>query len=153
MDWEPWIHFAHVTAATVWVGGGVMLSLVGIRARRSDDIAVVGEFVRLLSFAGLRVFTPAVLGVLLSGIWLVLAGSEWNLAQLWIVVALAAFAAAFLVGAVYLSRVALRLQRVAIATPDLAAAHAAIGRWLIGYGFVLAILAVALWDMVFKPGL
>ena len=67
-------------------------------------MAVVGEFARLLSFAGLRVFTPAVLIVLLSGLWLVLAGSEWNLTQTWVLVALAAFAAAFLIGALYLSR-------------------------------------------------
>jgi len=152
MDWEPWIHFAHVTAAVVWVGGGVMLSLVGVRARRSEDLAVVGEFARLLSYAGLRVFTPAVLVVLLSGLWLVLAGSEWNLTQLWILLALGAFATAFLIGAVYLSRSAIHLKRVAATTPDLEAARAAIGRWLVGYGLVLAILVFALWDMVFKPG-
>jgi uncharacterized membrane protein len=153
MDWEPWIHFAHIAGAVVWVGGGVMLSLVGLRARRSGDAAVVGEFARLLSYAGLRVFTPAVLVVLLSGLWLVLAGSEWNLTQLWILLALGAFAAAFLIGAVYLSRSAIKLERVATATPDLPAARAAIGRWLAGYALVLAILVFALWDMVFKPGL
>lgn len=152
MDWEPWIHFAHVTAAVVWVGGGVMLSLVAVRARRSEDLAVVREFARLLSYAGLRVFTPAVLVVLLSGLWLVLAGSEWNLTQLWILLALGAFAAAFLIGAVYLSRSAIHLEQVAATTPDLEAARAAIGRWLVGYGLVLAILVFALWDMVFKPG-
>jgi len=153
MDWEPWIHFAHVTAAVVWVGGGMMLTLVAIRARRSEDLAVVGEFAQLLSYAGLRVLMPAVLVVLLSGLWLVLAGSQWNLTQVWILSALGAFAAAFLIGAVYLSRTALQLERVAIATPHLAAARAAIGRWLVGYGLVLAILVFALWDMVFKPGL
>jgi hypothetical protein len=27
-----------------------------------------------------------------------------------------------------------------------------LNRWLAGYGFVLALLLMALWDMVFKPG-
>lgn len=152
MDFEPWIHFAHITGAVVWVGGGVMLSLVGNRARKSDDAAVVGEFARLLSYAGLRVLMPAVVVVLLSGLWLVLAGSEWNLTQPWILLALGAFAAAFLIGAVYLSRTAIQLERVTATNPDLGAARAALGRWLAGYGLVLAILVFALWDMVFKPG-
>jgi hypothetical protein len=91
--------------------------------------------------------------VLLSGLWLVLAGSEWNLGQLWVLLALGAFVAAFLIGALYLSRVAIRLQRAATATPDLAVARGAIGQWLLGYGVVLAILVFALWDMVIKPGL
>jgi uncharacterized membrane protein len=153
MDLEPWIHFAHITAAVVWVGGGVMLAVVAIRARRSEDLAVVAEFARLLSFAGLRVLTPAVVVVLLSGLWLVLAGSEWTLTQAWVLLALGAFAAAFLIGAVYLSRSALQLERAAITKPDLAVARAAIGRWLAGYGLVLAILVLTMWDMVFKPGL
>lgn len=152
MIWEPWIHFLHVSAAVVWLGGGVMLSIVGIRARRSSDRAVVGEFARLLSYAGLRVFTPSVLVVLATGLWLVLAGSEWSFGQAWILLALAAFGAAFAIGAVFLSRSALRLERVAAGVGDLDAARAAIGQWLVGYGIVLAILLFALWDMVFKPG-
>jgi len=153
MDWEQWVHFAHVTAAMVWVGGGVTLRLVGLRARRTEDLAVVGEFARLLPYAGLRVLTPAVIVVLLTGLWLFLAGSEWNLSQLWVLLALGAFAAAFLIGAVYLSRSAIHLERVAVAAPDLDAARAAIGRWLAGYALVLAILVFALWDMIFKPGI
>ena len=151
MDWEPWVHFLHVAAALVWVGGGVMLSLVGLRARRSNDAAIVSEFAQLLSYVGLRVFTPAVVVVLLSGLWMVLAGSEWNLGQTWILLALAAFAAAFLIGALYLSRSAIELARVAAAA-NLGAARMAIDRWLTGYAIVLAILLFAVWDMVFKPG-
>jgi uncharacterized membrane protein len=152
MDLEPWIHFAHVSGAIVWVGGGVMLSLVGLRVRSSADWAVFGEFARLLSYVGLRVFLPAVVVVLLSGLWLVLAGSEWNITQAWVLLALGSFAVAFLIGAVYLSRSAIELERQATAANDLAAARAAIGRWLAGYAVVLLILVFALWDMVFKPG-
>ena len=152
MDLEPWIHFAHVTGAVLWVGGGVMLSLVALRTRRSEDPAAVASFAGLLSYAGLRVFTPSVVVVLASGIWLVLDHSG-DFTRLWIILALAAFAAAFLIGAVYLSRTALQLQRLATAAPDLPAARAAIGRWLVGYAVVLAILIFAIWDMVLKPTL
>ncbi len=102
MALEPWIHFAHVVGAVVWVGGGITLSLIGVRARRSGNLAVIGEFAGTLSYVGLRVFTPAVLVVLVSGVWLVLTSSEWNFKQLWVLLALGAFLVAFLIGALYL---------------------------------------------------
>ena len=88
MTLELWVHLAHVVGAIVWVGGGVMLSLVGLRARQSGNLAVIGEFARTLSYVGLRVFTPAVVVVLLSGIGLVLLNSEFNFTQLWVLLAL-----------------------------------------------------------------
>ena len=151
---EPWIHFLHVLGAIIWVGGGVMLSLVGAHARKSEDPRMMGEFARTLSYVGLRVFTPAVLAVLLTGLWLVFTGSEWKFTQLWVLLGLGAFLAVFLIGAVYLSRIAIQLDRIATGgdvnpqtTRDL------LGRWMIGYQIILVILLFAVWDMVFKPGL
>jgi uncharacterized membrane protein len=131
-----------------------MLSLIGFRARRSGDRAVIREFARTLSYVGLRLLTPAVVVVLVSGVWLVLASAEWSLTQLWVLLALGAFVVAFLVGAVYLSRSTLQLERVVTQGQDqgLEPARDALGRWLVGYGVVLAILAFALWAMIFKPG-
>ena len=151
MTLELWLHFAHVAGAILWVGGGVTLSVVGARARQSDNLAVIGEFARMLSYIGLRVFTPAVVVVLVSGVWLVL-GSEWNFTQPWVLLALGAFVLAFLIGAVYLSRSAIQLERAAIQNADLPAARQGLRRWLVGYGVVLIILVFALWDMIFKPG-
>jgi hypothetical protein len=37
-----------VASAIVWVGGGIMLPVVGIRARRSSDAALLAEFGRFL---------------------------------------------------------------------------------------------------------
>jgi uncharacterized membrane protein len=153
MTLELWLHFAHVAAALVWFGGGVTLSLVGVRARQSGSLDVIGEFARTLSYLGLRVFTPAVLVVLVSGVGLVLVSSRWSLSQLWVLLGLGAFALAFLIGAVYLSRSALQLERAANQNADLKAAREALGRWLAGYGLVLIVLVFALWDMIFKPGI
>ncbi|HYK98700.1 MAG TPA: DUF2269 family protein [Candidatus Acidoferrales bacterium] len=153
MDLGPWLHFAHITAAVVWVGGGIVLSVIARRVHRSADVTVLAEFARTLSYVGLRVFTPAVLVVLATGVWLVFAEQSGNFAQLWVVLALAAFIVAFLVGAVYLSRSAIRLERVmSEAKPDIGAGRAALAQWIFGYGVVLAVLVFALWDMVFKPG-
>jgi uncharacterized membrane protein len=152
MDVEPWLHFLHIGGAIVWVGGGVMLSAVGVRARRGGNAIVIGDFAGTLSYTGLRVFVPAVVLVLVTGVWMVLIQSG-NFAQLWVVLALVAFAAAFLIGGVYLSRNALALDRAAKSpTPDANALSEILGRWIVGYWVVLAILVFAVWDMVFKPG-
>jgi uncharacterized membrane protein (DUF485 family) len=150
MDWEPWIHFAHVGAAIVWVGGGAIISLVAWRVRRSGDIAVFRELAGVQSFLGLAVFLPAIVVVLLSGMWLVLDVSG-DFTKLWIALGIGSLIAAFLIGAIFLSRSAIRLDRLA-RSGDLEGARSALDSWLVGYAAVLAILVFAVWDMVFKPG-
>jgi uncharacterized membrane protein len=152
MDVEPWLHFFHIGGAIVWVGGGVVLSMTGARARQGGNAIVIGDFAGTLSYVGLRVFMPAVVVVLVTGVWMVLIQSG-DFTQLWVVLALVAFAAAFLIGGVYLSRNALALDRAAKASaPDATALTEILGRWIFGYWVVLAILVFAVWDMVFKPG-
>jgi len=137
-----------------WVGGGLTLIIIGIRARSSPRPAAIGEFAEFLPYVGLRVLMPAVVLVLVTGVWMVLNGAEWNFLQFWVLFALGLFALAFLIGAVYLSRVGIQMQRVATAAGgDTSAAARLLNRWFVGYAVVLTVLLVALWDMVFKPGL
>jgi uncharacterized membrane protein len=148
-----WLLLIHILGAVIWIGGGVMLSVIGARARQSEDPRTIGEFAQLLSYVGLRVLMPAVIAVIVSGVWLVLI-SPWSFTQLWVILALGAFVLAFLIGALYLSRVALELERVTTRTDaSLQAARDVLGRWIVGYQIILLILLFALWDMVFKPGL
>lgn len=154
MDLHAWLKFGHIVGAIVWVGGGLMLSFLAARARASSDPNAIREFGRTLSYVGLRVLTPAVLAVLLFGIWMVLDNAAWDFAQLWILIALGLFAVAFAIGVVFLSRIGIALQRSADSGHlDAEAGGALLGRWLLGYRIVLVILLVAVWDMVFKPGL
>jgi uncharacterized membrane protein len=151
---EPWIHFIHILGAVIWVGGGVMLSVIGGRARKSEDPRLIGEFARTLSYVGLRVLTPAVVAVLLTGLWLVLTGSEWRFTQLWVLLGLGAFILAFVIGAVYMSRIAIQLDRVTAGKDvDPQKARDLLDRWMVGYQIILLILVFAIWDMVLKPGL
>ena len=154
MTLELWLHFLHVLGAITWVGGGVMLSIVGARARKSEDSRIIGEFARTLSYVGLRVLAPAVVVVLVTGVWLVLIHSEWNFRQLWALLALGGFILAFLIGAIYLGRVGIQLERLVSRTDvDLQAVRDVLSRWIVGYEVVLVILLFVVWDMVFKPGL
>lgn len=151
---EPWIHFIHVLGAIIWVGGGAMLSLIGARTRKSTDARIIGGFAKTLSYVGLRILTPAVVAVLLTGLWLVLTGSEWKFTQLWVLLGLGAFITVFLIGAIYLSRIAIQLDRLTAGTDlNLSEARDLLGHWIVGYQIILVILIFAVWDMVFKPGL
>ena len=140
--------FVHILAAMTWVGGGLLLSLLGSRARR--DPAGAAGFATFLPYVGIRVLMPAVVLVLVTGVWLVLAGSEWSFRQTWVLLALGLFAVAFAVGAVYLSRVGIALERAA--KDGGAALPSLLNRWLAGYLVVLIVLLVTVADMVFKPG-
>jgi uncharacterized membrane protein len=152
MSLDLWLHFLHVVSAMVWVGGGVILSLIAIRTRRSSDQRAMGEFARTLPYVGLRVLMPAVIILPVTGVWMVLADSEFSFSQLWVRLGLGLFALAFLVGAVYLSRVGIQLDREARRdSGGSSSLPRLLDRWLVGYGAVLVVLLVAVWDMVFKP--
>ena len=95
---------------------------------------------------------PAVILVLVTGVWMVIANAEWHFSQFWVLFALGLFAIAFLIGAVYLSRVGIQMERYANSESNDASTGARLpDRWLVGYGIVLAVLLIAVWDMVFKP--
>jgi uncharacterized membrane protein len=151
MDLGPWLHFAHIGAAAVWLGGGLTLSLIGLRVRRTDEQAVMGEFARVHRFLGLGLFAPAVVIVFVAGIWLVLVEFGGDFTRPWIALGIGALILAFLVGALYLSRSAIRMERLS-RDGDLEGARQALGSWLTGYAIVVVVLGFALWDMIFKPG-
>ena len=152
MTLDSWLHFGHVLGAIMWIGGGFALSLVGSRARTSGDPRTIADFARTLAYIGPRLFIPALLAVLVFGVWMVLISSEWNLSQAWVLLALGLFAVAFLIGSLYLGRIGIQLLRSAD-SEDAGAGQMLLGRWILGYRLVLLVLVVAVWDMIFKPGL
>lgn len=151
MNLQTWLIFLHLLGAVVWLGGGAALALIGIRVRRSGERTAIVEFATTFRYLGLRALMPAVVVVLVTGL-LMVNGPGWQFSQPWILTGLALFVAAFLIGALYLSRIAVALER-AVSEPgrDVRESTALIGQWLIGYGIVLFILVGAVWDMVFKP--
>src|SRR5438132_5345524 len=92
-----WLLFVHVLSAMVWLGGGLTLMLAGFRARSSARPEAVAEFAGTVPFVGLRVLMPSVIVLLVTGIWQVLASSEWSFFQIWVRLALVLYLIAFLV--------------------------------------------------------
>jgi uncharacterized membrane protein len=147
-----WLLFLHVIAAMVWVGGGVVVAALATRVLRDPAPEAVGRFVGTLRVIGPLVLAPATVAVVGLGVWMVLDSTAWSFSQLWVQLALGLFAAAFLVGAAYQSRAAIKADRAATAG-DHDEARRQLGRWALGYGLIVLLLIAATWDMVFKPGL
>ena len=147
-----WLLLGHIIAAMVWLGGGVVLAVLAVATLRSDDGPAVARFVASLRLIGPAVLAPATIATLGVGIWLVLDSAAWDFGQAWVLLALALFAAAVVVGAGHQGRAAINAQR-AIDRDDHAEARRQLARWTWGYGVVVSLLLVIAWDMVFKPGL
>jgi uncharacterized membrane protein len=148
---DKWLMFLHVLAAMAWIGGLLVVSVLGARIRRTGNRDALAGFIRSLRVVGPAVFAPALLVVLGAGIWLVARSDEWNFGQAWIVLALALLGAAVLVGAAFQSRSAIQAQR-AVEAGDLDEADRQLGRWTWGMWLILLLLVFATWDMAFKPG-
>jgi uncharacterized membrane protein len=147
-----WLMFLHVLAAMIWVGGLVLLITLSALLLRSGDHDAVARFSGSLRRIGPLTLAPATIAVVSLGIGLVLDSSEWHFSQGWIVLALALFAAAFVIGAVFQSRAALSVER-AIAASNQEEAVRQLRRWAWGMRLILALLVIVTWDMVAKPTL
>jgi uncharacterized membrane protein len=151
-DLYEWLMFLHILAAMIWVGGALTVSLLAARVLRNGDAATVSQFIGNLQFMGPLVFAPAIAGVLAFGIWMVVDSSAWGFSQTWLVSALALFAAAVLIGAVFQSRTAIGAKRAA-ETGDNKQAGRLLRRWIWGMRLIFLILVIIAWDMSIKPGL
>lgn len=154
MSLYEWLLFLHIVAAIVWIGGGVVLQILGLRLARSRDGPGMLKFTRDIEFLGPRIFAPTSLAVLGLGVWMVLVSDAWAFSQLWIVLALVAYGISFLIGITYFGPAAKRIERAVEAEgPDGATVARLIRTNLLVSRFDLAILLFIVWDMVFKPGL
>jgi len=147
-----WLVFVHVLAYMVWLGGITVLGAFAIRVLRERDAETVGGFLGSLRRIGPLVLAPAPVLLVWLGVWAVADSEAWDFGQLWIQLALGLFAAAFLIGAAHQSRAAIAAERAA-QRGDGDEAVRQLRRWAWGMALIVALLVVATWTMVFKPGL
>jgi uncharacterized membrane protein len=147
-----WLLFLHITASMVWFGGLVTLTVLAGHTLRSGQTDPITRFARSLRIVGPLTLAPATLAVLALGIGLVFDSNAWHLGQHWLILALALYALAFLIGAAFQSRAAIGAQRAAETGDQAEAAHQ-LRRWSWGMRLILLLLLILTWDMVAKPGL
>src|SRR3954454_17773850 len=76
-DWYALFKAVHVAIAVIWVGGGVMLTVDGIRAKREHDQAKGVAGSPRAAFWGEKIFAPAGLIVFAMGVAM-MSNTSWG---------------------------------------------------------------------------
>ena len=149
--WYAVFRVTHVVLAVFWVGGGVTLTILGLRAERLDDPAEMATLARQAAFVGERLFAPAGLVVLLMGIAMVI-NADLGWGHFWVIAGLVGYAATFATGVGVLSPLAKKVDVLLREKgPDDAETQAAIERILLVARVDQAVLLLVVADMTLKP--
>jgi uncharacterized membrane protein len=147
-----WLLFLHITASMVWFGGLVTLTVLAGHTLHSGQTDAITRFAESLRIVGPVSLASATVAVLALGIGLVFDSNAWRFGQRWLILALALYALALLIGAAFQSRAAIGAERAAEAGDQDEAARQ-LRRWSWGMRVILLLLLIVTWDMVAKPGL
>jgi uncharacterized membrane protein len=147
------LKFVHVLAAIAWVGGGMFVQFHATRLSRANDPVKLATFAKDIEFWGLRLFTPASLLVLISGVITVIYSPVLNFSDTWIWLGLIGYALTFLTGALYLGPTSGKLGRlIDTRSPDDPEIQRGLARIFTISRLDLGVILLVVADMVFKPG-
>jgi uncharacterized membrane protein len=152
LDRYELLTFVHVGAAIIWVGGGTMIQLFGVRATRRGEPLGLVQFTRDAEWMGNHVMLPSALIVVVVGFLLIWDG-PWELGMTWVWLSLVIFAISFLIGLFVLTPESKKIgNQIEADGPESPAVQARIGRifWILRLDLVLLFSIVFL--MVTKPG-
>jgi uncharacterized membrane protein len=145
--------FLHILGAIVWVGGSITTQVLGARAAKATDPAVIQRFSSEAEWVGMRVFMPASIVVLAAGIWLVI-DNGWDWEDPFVAVGLIGIAFSIVVGAAFLGpesgRVSQLTAEKGATDPEVTKR---IKRLISVSRFELLVLLVVVFFMVVKPGM
>lgn len=142
----------HVSVAVFWVGGGLLLTVLALRAERANSPEELGHIARQAVFAGERLFAPAGLVVLAMGIAMVVNRPDIGFNTTWVDIGLVGYALSFTTG---IGVLAPRSKRIVALLeekgPDAPETQAAIQRILLIARVDVAVLLLVVADMLMKP--
>ena len=150
--WFGIFKIVHVGFAVFWVGGGLLLTALALRAERSKDPEDLATIARQATFVGEKLFAPASGIVLLMGIVMVINSPEIGFGDTWVIIGLVGFAISFVTGIAVLAPRARRLvelfDTVGSTAPQ---TQAAIREILLISRIDVAVLVIVVFDMLMKP--
>ena len=150
-NWYALFKAIHVSVAVFWVGGGLVLTVLALRAQRTGDPDEIVTIARQAAFVGEKLFAPAGLVVLAMGIAMMV-NTNWGWGHFWVVVGLLGYASTFGVGIGVLSPLAKQINQSAAQNgPTHPQTLALIDRIMLIARIDVAVLLVVILDMVTKP--
>jgi Predicted integral membrane protein (DUF2269) len=153
LTWYEWIKAGHVIAAVLWVGGDVMLLILGVRTMATKEPVRIVGFTQQIAWLSSRFFPPLVLILAALGFGLMENGdSPWTYDLTWVQIAIAGWIFAFVVGAFYFSPRLGRLEKLLETRgPEDAEIQAMIQRLIWVGRFDSLVLLFIVFDMTAKP--
>ncbi|MBV8598312.1 MAG: DUF2269 family protein [Actinobacteria bacterium] len=149
--WYALFRLVHVSVAVFWVGGGLLLTVLGIKLERSDDPNEIVTLARWAAWTGERIFAPAGGIVFAMGIAMMI-NTDWGWGKFWVVVGLIGYAMTMVTGIAFLSPQAKRIAELGESKgPTAPETLAAIRKIMLVARFDVAVLLVVVADMVTKP--
>ena len=143
--------FLHIAAAIVWLGAGFLMTVLVLGAARAGDRPREAGYHRDAGWLAPRVFIPASMATLVLGILLTIDG-PWEFGTLWIVIALAGWAASFALGFFYFKPEG---ERIGALVQEHGPSHPEVDRRIHRLNVVdriqLVVLFLVVGDMVIKP--
>jgi uncharacterized membrane protein len=150
-NWYAIFRVVHIVVAVFWVGGGLTLTILGLRAERLDDPVEMATLARQAAFVGEKLFAPAGVLVLLMGIGMVV-NLDLGWGHFWIIAGLVGYAATFVTGVGVLSPLAKKVDTLLTEKgAEAPETQAAIQRILLVARVDVAVLLLVVADMTLKP--
>jgi uncharacterized membrane protein len=150
--WFGVFKLIHVGVAVFWVGGGILLTVLALRAERTHDPEALAAIARQATFAGEKLFAPAGGVVLAMGLAMVVNNPTIGFGDTWVIIGLVGFAISFVTGIAVLAPRAKRIvelsDTVGAAAPQ---TQAAIREILLISRVDIAVLVIVVFDMLMKP--
>jgi uncharacterized membrane protein len=149
--WFALFKLIHVSVAVFWVGGGLVLTVLALRAERTKKPEDMATIAGQAAFVGERFFAPAGVIVLAMGIVMVV-NQHIGWGTFWVDLGLVGYASTFITGIAFLSPQAKRIARLlderGAGAPE---TQAAIQRILLIARIDVGVLLVVVADMLLKP--
>jgi len=150
-NWYATFKAVHVVFAVVWIGGGLLLTILGVIAERQNDPEQLTAVARQAALVGEKLFTPAAGIVLAMGVAMMI-NTNWGWGHFWIIFGLLGFASTFTIGIGVLAPLSKKLdESIAAHGPLHPESQAMISRLLLIARFDIAVLLLVIVDMVVKP--
>jgi uncharacterized membrane protein len=141
----------HVFFAFVWIGGGLLMTLLGVKAELSKDPEERVWIARQGAFVSGRIFAPSSLVVLAAGIAMMV-DVDWGWEHFWVLFGLAGFAWTFTTGLGVIVPLTHKLDRlVDTVGPSAPESQAVLSRILLAAKIDIAVLMLVVIDMIVKP--
>lgn len=151
MSFEQWLKFVHVIGAVLWLGGGVMVGMMSVDARRKGkELALI----RQMEWVGPRIGGPAQLIMIVTGLWLVARSPGWSYGQAFVVTGIVVWVGLGLLGGAVHPRTFKAINATVEAEGPDSPRVAALARRSFAASWVeVALLVFVVWVMVGKYGL